>query len=73
MPTGQSRRTARRRTPAATTEPARGRQWRDVGIGAQILRDLGISRITLLATGHRHYVGLSGFGIDIVATELLEG
>jgi len=29
--------------------------------------------MTLLATGHRRYVGLSGFGIDIVATELLDG
>jgi 3,4-dihydroxy 2-butanone 4-phosphate synthase / GTP cyclohydrolase II len=59
--------------PAASAEQTRGRQWHDVGIGAQILRDLGITRITLLATGHRRYVGLSGFGIDIVATELLDG
>jgi 3,4-dihydroxy 2-butanone 4-phosphate synthase/GTP cyclohydrolase II len=59
--------------PAATIEQAGGRQWHDVGIGAQILRDLGIKRITLLATGHRRYVGLSGFGIEIVATELLDG
>ena len=29
--------------------------------------------MALLATGHRRYVGLSGFGIDIVATELLDG
>jgi 3,4-dihydroxy 2-butanone 4-phosphate synthase/GTP cyclohydrolase II len=59
--------------PAASAAQARGRQWHDVGIGAQILRDLGITRITLLATGHRRYVGLSGFGIDIAATELLDG
>jgi len=57
--------------PAAAAERA-PRQWHDVGIGAQILRDLGITRITLLATGHRRYVGLSGFGIDIAATELLD-
>jgi 3,4-dihydroxy 2-butanone 4-phosphate synthase / GTP cyclohydrolase II len=56
----------------ATTETVRTRQWRDVGIGAQILRDLGVSSIRLLATRHRHYVGLAGFGIDIAATELID-
>jgi 3,4-dihydroxy 2-butanone 4-phosphate synthase/GTP cyclohydrolase II len=50
----------------------RSDQWRDVGIGAQILRDLGVSSIRLLATRHRHYVGLSGFGIDIIETELID-
>ncbi len=49
---------------------ARREQWREVGIGAQILRDLGITSIRLLATHHRHYVGLSGFGIEITSTEL---
>jgi 3,4-dihydroxy 2-butanone 4-phosphate synthase / GTP cyclohydrolase II len=57
----------------SASEQVRTDQWRDVGIGAQILRDLGISSIRLLATRHRHYVGLSGFGIDIVETELLDG
>ena len=47
-------------------------QWREVGIGAQILRDLGIASIHLLATHRRHYIGLSGFGIAIAETELLE-
>jgi 3,4-dihydroxy 2-butanone 4-phosphate synthase/GTP cyclohydrolase II len=56
-----------------STEAARSEQWRDVGIGAQILRDLGVSSIRLLATRHRHYVGLAGFGIDIAATELIDG
>jgi 3,4-dihydroxy 2-butanone 4-phosphate synthase / GTP cyclohydrolase II len=57
----------------AGTERARIQQWREVGIGAQILRDLGVASIRLLATRHRHYVGLSGFGIDIAATELIDG
>ena len=48
-------------------------QWREVGIGAQILRDLGIESIRLLAAHQRHYVGLSGFGIEITETELLDG
>ncbi len=56
-----------------TTELVRTQQWRDVGIGAQILRDLGVTSIRLLATRHRHYIGLAGFGIDITATELIDG
>ena len=54
------------------TEAARSRQWREIGLGAQILRDLGISSIRLLASSKRTYVGLGGFGIEIVATEPLE-
>jgi 3,4-dihydroxy 2-butanone 4-phosphate synthase/GTP cyclohydrolase II len=50
----------------------RMRQWREVGIGAQILRDLGIVSIRLLAAHRRHYIGLSGFGIEIAETELLD-
>jgi 3,4-dihydroxy 2-butanone 4-phosphate synthase/GTP cyclohydrolase II len=50
---------------------ARRHLWREVGLGAQILKDLGVTSIRLLATHHRHYVGLSGFGIDIASTELL--
>ena len=51
----------------------RKQEWRDVGLGAQILRDLGVKSIRLLATRDRHYVGLSGFGIEINGTELLDG
>ncbi len=50
----------------------RKEQWKDVGVGAQILRDLGVRSIRLLETRHRHYVGVSGFGIDITATELID-
>jgi 3,4-dihydroxy 2-butanone 4-phosphate synthase/GTP cyclohydrolase II len=46
-------------------------EWREVGLGAQILRDLGISSIRLLSSRERHYVGLEGFGIEIVATEII--
>ena len=55
------------------TEAARSRQWREIGLGAQILKDLGISSIRLLSSSQRTYVGLSGFGIEIVATDSLEG
>ncbi|HEV2627593.1 MAG TPA: 3,4-dihydroxy-2-butanone-4-phosphate synthase [Pseudolabrys sp.] len=55
------------------TEAARSRQWREIGLGAQILKDLNISSIRLLASAQRTYVGLGGFGIEIVATEPVEG
>jgi 3,4-dihydroxy 2-butanone 4-phosphate synthase / GTP cyclohydrolase II len=55
------------------TEAARGRQWREIGLGAQILKDLGISSIRLLSSSKRTYVGVGGFGIEIVATDPLEG
>lgn len=52
------------------TESARTRseEWREIGLGAQILKDLGVSSIRLLASKSRHYVGLSGFGIAIAET-----
>jgi 3,4-dihydroxy 2-butanone 4-phosphate synthase/GTP cyclohydrolase II len=58
---------------ADSTEAQRAEQWREIGVGAQILRDLGISSIRLLASRTRTYVGLAGFGIEIVATESLDG
>jgi 3,4-dihydroxy 2-butanone 4-phosphate synthase/GTP cyclohydrolase II len=55
-----------------TSELERSREWREVGLGAQILRDLRISSIQLHATRSRTYVGLAGFGIEIESTEPLE-
>lgn len=46
--------------------------WREIGLGAQILRDLDVSNIRLLASKKRHYVGLSGFGITIADTDILD-
>lgn len=54
-------------------EAQRVRQWREVGLGAQILRDLGIVSIRNLSSSSRAYVGLSGFGIELVGEEPLEG
>ncbi|MEX0590752.1 MAG: 3,4-dihydroxy-2-butanone-4-phosphate synthase [Xanthobacteraceae bacterium] len=54
-------------------EAVRDKQWREVGLGAQILRDLGISSIRLLSSSSLTYVGLGGFGIEISATEAIEG
>jgi 3,4-dihydroxy 2-butanone 4-phosphate synthase/GTP cyclohydrolase II len=53
---------------------ARTRQWREIGLGAQILRELGVKSIRLLTSSRRTtYIGLSGFGIEIVGTEPVEG
>jgi 3,4-dihydroxy 2-butanone 4-phosphate synthase/GTP cyclohydrolase II len=53
----------------AGSEAARQREWREIGLGAQILRDLGISSIRLLTSAEHRYVGLAGFGIEIAASE----
>ena len=51
---------------------ARQEQWREIGLGAQILKDLGVTSIRLLASRERHYVGLEGFDIKIEETEILD-
>ncbi|CZE47818.1 bifunctional 3,4-dihydroxy-2-butanone 4-phosphate synthase/GTP cyclohydrolase II [Campylobacter geochelonis] len=39
---------------------------KEYGIGAQILLNLGIKKITLLSSSeHKEFIGLSGFGLDI--------
>jgi 3,4-dihydroxy 2-butanone 4-phosphate synthase/GTP cyclohydrolase II len=50
----------------------RDRTWREVGLGAQILKDLGVASIRLLSSRARHYVGLEGFGIAIEATDIID-
>jgi 3,4-dihydroxy 2-butanone 4-phosphate synthase/GTP cyclohydrolase II len=55
-----------------SAEADRNRQWREVGVGAQILRDLGVTSIRNLTTSVHDYKGLSGFGIEIVSSEQLE-
>ena len=56
-----------------SAEADRNRQWREVGVGAQILRDLGVTSIRNLTSSVHDYKGLSGFGIEIVSSEPLEG
>jgi 3,4-dihydroxy 2-butanone 4-phosphate synthase/GTP cyclohydrolase II len=56
-----------------SAEADRNRQWREVGVGAQILRDLGVTAIRHLTSSVHDYKGLSGFGIEIVSNEPFEG
>lgn len=53
-------------------EADRNKRWRDVGVGAKILRDLGITSIRHLTSSVHDYKGLSGFGIGIVSNEKLD-
>lgn len=45
---------------------------RDYGIGAQILRDLGVSKIKLLSNNPKKRTGLIGYGLEIVENVALE-
>jgi 3,4-dihydroxy 2-butanone 4-phosphate synthase/GTP cyclohydrolase II len=60
-------------THATGSDDARDTQWREIGLGAQILRDLGVTSIRLRTDNPRTYVGLAGFGIEIAAVEPLDG
>ncbi len=45
---------------------------RDYGIGAQILRDLGVRTMRLLTNNPRKFVGLEGYGLAVAETLPLE-
>jgi 3,4-dihydroxy 2-butanone 4-phosphate synthase/GTP cyclohydrolase II len=49
--------------PAGRAMPMEGRE---IGIGGQILRDLGLRRLRILSNHPRTYPGLHGFGLEIV-------
>lgn len=41
-------------------------EQRDFGVGAQILRDLGVCKIRLLTNNPKRRIGLTGYGLEIV-------
>jgi 3,4-dihydroxy 2-butanone 4-phosphate synthase/GTP cyclohydrolase II len=43
--------------------------FKEYGIGAQILRDLGVGKMRLLTNNKKHLVGLRGYGLEITSLE----
>ena len=43
-----------------------GEVLREYGLGAQVLRDLGLRRIRLLTNRPRRIAGLEGYGLEVV-------
>jgi len=41
-------------------------EQRDFGVGAQILRDLGVRKIRLLTKNPKRRIALDGYGLEII-------
>jgi 3,4-dihydroxy 2-butanone 4-phosphate synthase/GTP cyclohydrolase II len=64
---------SRRAAPQDSARDWRGRRQVEIGVGSQILRDLGVSDMVLLTNSPAHvYVGLEAFGLRIVGTRGIE-
>ncbi len=59
-------------TVEANLELGFGMDERDYGVGAQILRHLGISKMKLLSNNPRKRAGLLGYGLQVVETIAIE-
>ena len=64
---------ARRGGKQGDLEPAKDRRQVEIGVGSQILADLGITDMVLLTTSPQHvYVGLEAFGLRVSGTRKIE-
>jgi 3,4-dihydroxy 2-butanone 4-phosphate synthase/GTP cyclohydrolase II len=62
-----------RRSKAGASEKAHGRRQVEIGVGSQILRELGVSDMVLLTNAPADvYVGLEAYGLRIVGTRAIE-
>ncbi len=68
VPAGsRQRRTPRQAAGTPSTDPTtQERDFREYGIGAQILRDVGVRKIRLLSNFPRNLVSLPGYGLEIL-------
>jgi 3,4-dihydroxy 2-butanone 4-phosphate synthase/GTP cyclohydrolase II len=63
----------RRQNPGSEREPNKERRQVEIGIGSQILSDLGVKDMVLLTTSPQHvYVGLEAFGLRVTGTRKIE-
>lgn len=61
-----------RDTVEANLELGFGMDDRDYGVGAQILRSLGVSKMKLISNNPRKRAGLLGYGLEVVDTVAIE-
>lgn len=54
--------------PASTNPTARLAAFKDYGVGAQILRDIGVRKIRLLTNSPPRLPNISGYGLEVVET-----
>jgi 3,4-dihydroxy 2-butanone 4-phosphate synthase/GTP cyclohydrolase II len=61
------------RGPAHASPGLRAREsgFREIGLGAQVLKHMGVRAIRVLTDNPRKIVGLEGFGIEVVGTVAL--
>lgn len=59
-------------TVEANIELGFGQDERDYGVGAQILRQMGITKIKLISNNPRKRAGINGYGLEIVDTVPIE-
>jgi 3,4-dihydroxy 2-butanone 4-phosphate synthase/GTP cyclohydrolase II len=52
--------------PASTNPSTRLAAFKDYGVGAQILRDIGVRKIRLLTNTPPRLPNLSGYGLEVV-------
>jgi 3,4-dihydroxy 2-butanone 4-phosphate synthase/GTP cyclohydrolase II len=72
-PRSLSERINQRSQVAKAAVGARERRQVEIGVGSQILRELGVTDMVLLTNKPAHvYVGLEGFGLRIVGTRGIE-
>ena len=55
----------RHETTEAREEPEKDRVWREHGLGAQILQDVGVRKMRLMSNTSASFAALGGFGLEI--------
>jgi 3,4-dihydroxy 2-butanone 4-phosphate synthase/GTP cyclohydrolase II len=72
-PKSMSEWVGRRAKAAGEEKAARGRRQVEIGVGSQILRELGVADMVLLTNAPEDvYVGLEAYGLRIVGTRAIE-